>query len=210
MFIYIKMDAECNETWGTPLAEERGCEALSLHENTRNPQKKHQKKMILKMNQDTYRNLLGWQESPGITFDTTRLHKTACQEVNSLKISKNLSELWLGSTLCVLIQDLGWTQLESTSKIIVVNVENSPFGYNLIFEIWISEGRGPVAWGPPDFCNLPPGGECFAPCLLSRCPVSPWSHYYSLRASVRKQNKLYESLCVTLVREHRFSETSIW
>ena len=88
--------------------------------------------MILKMNQDTYGNLLWCQESPGMTFDTTRLHKTAFQEVNFLTISKNLLELWLCSTLCVLIQDLGWTQLESTSKIIIVNVENSSFGYDLI------------------------------------------------------------------------------
>ena len=62
-----------------------------------------------------------------MTFDTTRLHKTAFQEVIFFKISKNLSKLWLCSTLCVLIQDLGWTQLESTSKIIIVNVENSSF-----------------------------------------------------------------------------------
>ena len=50
-------------------------------------------------------------------------------------------------------------------------------------------------------------------CLLFRCPVSPWSQYYSLSwASVRKQVKLYESLSFTLVREHRFlgSVTSIW
>ena len=50
-------------------------------------------------------------------------------------------------------------------------------------------------------------------CLLFRCPVSPWSNYYSLSwASVRKQVKLYESLSFTIVCEHRFldSETSIW
>ena len=49
--------------------------------------------------------------------------------------------------------------------------------------------------------------------LTSRCPISPWSHYYSLSwASVRKQVKLYELLSFTIVREHRFlgSETSIW
>ena len=49
--------------------------------------------------------------------------------------------------------------------------------------------------------------------LLLRCPVSPWSHYYSLNwASVRKQVKLYESLSFTIVRQHRFlaSETSMW
>ena len=30
--------------------------------------------------------------------------------------------------------DLGWTQLESRSKIIIVGIENASFGYNLISE----------------------------------------------------------------------------
>ena len=52
MFMAMKFDAECNETtpaiiihrwhedyetWGTHPADERGCEALSSPENTRNP-----------------------------------------------------------------------------------------------------------------------------------------------------------------------------
>ena len=44
--------------------------------------------MILKNNQDTYGDFLGYQESIGMTFDTTRLHKTTFQEVDSFKISK--------------------------------------------------------------------------------------------------------------------------
>ena len=38
-----------------------------------------QKSRILKMNPDTYGHFLGYQESPGIVFDTTRLHKTRFQ-----------------------------------------------------------------------------------------------------------------------------------
>ena len=71
--------------------------------------------------------------------------------------------MWLCSTLCVLIQDLGWTPLESTSKIMLVGIKNASFGYDLIWEIWISEGIGCLARGPPDFWNLLPGEKCFAP-----------------------------------------------
>ena len=49
--------------------------------------------------------------------------------------------------------------------------------------------------------------------LLFRCPLSPWSHDYSVSwASVRKQVKLYESLSFTVVRKQRIlgSETYIW
>ena len=49
--------------------------------------------------------------------------------------------------------------------------------------------------------------------LLFRCPVSQWSHSYSLSwAFVWNQVMLYELLSFTLVREHRFLgfKTSIW
>ena len=54
-------------------------------------------------------------------------------------------------TICGVIENLRWTQIESTSKIIMVRSENASFGYNLIFEIWISEGSGPATGGPSDF-----------------------------------------------------------
>ena len=79
MFIYIKMDAECNETWGAHPADERGCEVLSSRGNhMRTPEiyQKSSKSMILKTNQDTYGDFLRHGESPGMRFDTTRLHKT--------------------------------------------------------------------------------------------------------------------------------------
>ena len=64
-----------------------------------------------------------------------------------------------------MIQDLGLTQVESTLKTIIIDVENSAiqFQYNLISEIWISEGSGPATGGPSDFQILSPGEECFAP-----------------------------------------------
>ena len=101
--------------------------------------------MTLKMNQDTYGDFLGYKESHEMTSDTTRLHKTSFQEVDSLKISKILSKSWRMAGICGMIQNLGWTQLEYTLKIIRVAVENSSFGCNLIFEIWSSEGLSLLA-----------------------------------------------------------------
>ena len=123
----------------------------------------HQKSMFFKMNEDTYGDFLGYQESLGMTFDTTRIHKTWFQQVTFVKNSKILTKLWRCLTSSARIQNLGWTHLESTLNIMRVNVENSSFGYNLSFEIWISDGFSSVAWGPSDFWILCPGGECFAP-----------------------------------------------
>ena len=63
--------------------------------------------------------------------DTTRLHKTRCQEATFLKILKISSKLGLCSTTCARIQNLKLTQLESTWKIILMNVKNFSFGYDL-------------------------------------------------------------------------------
>ena len=52
----------------------------------------HEKSMILKTNQDTYGDLLRYQESPGTTFDTTRRHKTQFQEVDFHKNLKNFTK----------------------------------------------------------------------------------------------------------------------
>ena len=53
--------------------------------------------------------------------------------------------------------------MESTSNIFMVKIENVSFGCSSIFEIWISDGSGPVTGGPSDSQIMPPGGECFAP-----------------------------------------------
>ena len=137
------------------------------------------------MNQGMYGDFQRYQESPGMNFETTRLHKTWFQKGDFLKNLKILSELWPWRSPCALIQDLGWIQLESTLKIIVMNVENSSFGYHLTLNLdlrgflpcclrtfWFSnsvpwrrvlrtilssDGLGPLAWGPSDFTILTPG-----------------------------------------------------
>ena len=57
-------------------------------------------------------------------------------------------KLWLTFTICGPTQNLGSTQMECTSKIVIIRNENYSFGYNLISEIWISEGPGPATGGP--------------------------------------------------------------
>ena len=64
-------------------------------------------------------------------------------------MSKILTEMLTRAHMCTRIQNLGLTQLESTSKIITVRIENSSFGDNLTIGVFTS-----VAWGPPDFWNL--------------------------------------------------------
>ena len=44
-----------------------------------------------------------------------------------------------------------------------VRIENASFGYDLTFEISISEGSVPATGGPSDSQIMSPGGECFAP-----------------------------------------------
>ena len=119
-----------------------------------------------------------------------------------------------GSAVSSRIQNLGWTQLKSTSRIIIMNVrffiwirfDNRRLGekgslpllledhliFNYVpwrrvfrtiyvehhvnrcrelfiwiqFDFWNLGQNGvspPVAWEPPDFWILCPGGECFAP-----------------------------------------------
>ena len=103
------------------------------------------------------RNHQGWHLTPGDVI--TRNFK------KSIFITKMmiLTKAWRMSPISAQNQNLRWTQLESTSKIMMVDVENSSFGFDLIFEIWISDWFCPVAWGPSDFQIMSPGGECFAP-----------------------------------------------
>ena len=86
-----------------------------------------------------------------MTFDSTRRHKTEFQEVDVHKNLKILTKSWRMSPISARIQNLGWAQLESTSKNILIDVENSSFGYNLTSEIWISEGLGILAERCLDF-----------------------------------------------------------
>ena len=77
-----------------------------------------------------------------------------------------LSELGLCSPLCVLIQDLGWTQLEFTSEIILIDVENSSFGYDSIFEKNDFRGVWPTCWRTFCFLNYVPWRRV----LRTTCP----------------------------------------
>ena len=53
------------------------------------------------------------------------------QEMKILKSFKNFTKSWRVFNICGRIQNLGRTQLESKSKIIIINVENSSVGYDL-------------------------------------------------------------------------------
>ena len=72
--------------------------------------------------------------------DTTRRHKTWFQEVDVLKNLKILTKSWRILYISGRIQNMGRVQLESTSKIITIGIENSSFGYDLI--IWNFVKRG--------------------------------------------------------------------
>ena len=76
------------------------------------------------MNQATYGDFLGYQEFPGMICNTTRLHITWLQEVQFLKISKISSEMLTRAHMYIRIWNMGWTQLESTFKIMLVWIEN--------------------------------------------------------------------------------------
>ena len=112
------------------------------------------------MNHDTYGDFPGYQEWPWMIFDTTRLHKTWFQEVDVLRKLKILTESPRGGVVKARIQNLGWTQLEYTSTIMMVNVENYSFGNHhgrlgdiyiyIYIYIYIT-----AAWGPHDLWNLP-------------------------------------------------------
>ena len=64
--------------------------------------------------------------------DTTRRHKTWFQEIDFLKNLKILTKSWRILYISGRIQNMGRIQLESTSKIITIGIENSSFGYDLL------------------------------------------------------------------------------
>ena len=77
--------------------------------------------------------------------------------------SKILSKLWQWLSPCALIQDLVWTQLESTLRIMTMSVENSSFGYGLTIGDLVKGVFTIVARRPSDYQTMSPGGEYFAP-----------------------------------------------
>ena len=72
------------------------------------------------------------------------------RQVDFFKILKILTNMWAEDNISGQIQNLGWTQLEYTLKIMRVGIENVSFGYELISEMWISEGPGLAAGGSPE------------------------------------------------------------
>ena len=84
-----------------------------------------------------------------MTFDTTRRYKTEFQEVDFHKHYKILTTSWLISPISGMIQNLGWTQVESTSKIIIIDVDNSSFGYDLTISNLVNGGHSPSYWRTP-------------------------------------------------------------
>ena len=93
--------------------------------------------MFLKINRNTSGDLWRHQESPNIIFNTTRRHNNWFQAVDSVKNSKISRTSSRCSTFTSRIQNLGSTQLGSTSKIIRVDAENSSLGYNLTIGILV-------------------------------------------------------------------------
>ena len=85
------------------------------------------------MNQDRQGDFLRHEESPRITFDTTRRHTTPFQEIDVL------------NTLKMLRIRGGWrhitwgAQLQFTLKIIMTRIENASFGYELTIGIFVEK-----------------------------------------------------------------------
>ena len=67
--------------------------------------------MILKINQNTYGDFLRYYESLGMTFDTTRFHKTEFQEVTVSQNDNMLTKSLRMSPTSARIQHMVWTQL---------------------------------------------------------------------------------------------------
>ena len=113
------------------------------------------------MNQDTYGDFLGYQESPGMTFDLTGLNKTWFQEVTFHK--KKKTRFWQKkkktsrySPFTLPIQNLGSTQVKSTSKIIIIDVKNSSFGYDLTIGNLVKRGHYHCCSRTPWFLKCAP------------------------------------------------------
>ena len=81
-----------------------------------------------------------YPESSGTTFDATNLHKTGFQEVTFLEVLKNFTTSYRIATIRGVIQKMGWTQFEPTSKCIMVAVENSSIGYDLTIGNLVKRG----------------------------------------------------------------------
>ena len=77
-----------------------------------------------------------------------------------------LTKSWRMFRICGRIQNLEWTQLESTFKNIRFGIENASFGYELPTGN-LMKRRTIATGGPSDSETMSPGGDCFA-------PLVPW------------------------------------
>ena len=111
---------------GALLVQRRGCEALSSHENTRNQPEIIKNQWSWKWT--TTRMDTSWGTSSDQWWYLTP------RDFIKLDFKKSLF------TIGGVIQNLGKTQLESTWKIIIIDVENSSFGYNLTIWNWVKRG----------------------------------------------------------------------
>ena len=122
--------------------------------------------MSLKMDQITWGDLQRHKESPGMMFDTTRLHKTRCQEVGFLTILSSSGKFpgvsshsrpLDGHRLFLTCQCM-FPRNRFIRIILLSNAKN----YNIwpeCHEFWGIMHLVSAQSGAP----MSPGGECFAP-----------------------------------------------
>ena len=60
-------------------------------------------------------------------FQTCSTSSPSGNQFGGLPLVVNVTNSWLIATICGVIQNLGWTQFEYTSKTIIIAVENSSF-----------------------------------------------------------------------------------
>ena len=159
-----------------------------------------QKTMILNMNQDMLGDLQRHQGSSKMISDTARLHKTWFQYDDFLNHVKIKSKSSRYNTFRYWIQNLRWTQMESTSKIMMVNVENYASEWEkrglrqrCSRTFWFHNCHPQrrvlrttwylmVPWESRDLTCGASVIQSWRPrllhiLLLFRCPRFPWSHY---------------------------------
>lgn len=110
----------------------------------------------------------------GVTRDDMcpRCHKTWFQEIEIPKNSQIMSEMWRW----LRIQNLRWAKFESASKIILMNIDHSSFGYDLTTGNW----TWPCCMGTTWSLNkIKYFKKCETPLTTSETPLK--NKYYVVR-----------------------------
>ena len=77
---------------------------------------------------------------------------------------------------CAWLQDLWWTQLESTSRIIIMRIDNSSFGSNLTIWTFVTRGRHQRCVRTPWFLKLAPWRRVLRTmCVWVGPPIRPYT-----------------------------------